>query len=342
MLRVIFLVFVFLYSCAVKTIVPPTEEELQAARKLKKTVAVLDAREVNSKIKGFSKVLTLDVSDMFSNLGTVNLVERNMIDEIIKEKKLKLSGITESKNNIVEFGKLLGADYIIIPEIISAKIEGPEKAKYYVSRKKDGSFSYGKIWDEIYGVVNIAIRVVEVETGIIKYSYTKKQTVKKEINVDVYKSESRFNESLNYRRKLKRIDSTAKFIASLVGKEIKKEDLTEDYRSLIADAIKKSVFSLRKRIKRDFPVEGEVLDVISEKEVLINLGSAYGIKPGQKLVVWWEGKPVKDPNTGVITVPKREKGKIKVVEVSSGLTSIAKGSKKVIAKIKKGDKITTY
>jgi len=75
---------------------------------------------------------------------------------------------------------------------------------------------------------------------------------------------------------------------------------------------------------------------------LINLGSAYGIAPGQQLIVWQEDSAITDPKTGMTIVPKKKKAVLKVIEVNSGLSCLARAGKGLVAKIKVGDKAATY
>ncbi|RLD13261.1 MAG: hypothetical protein DRI22_04510, partial [Caldiserica bacterium] len=65
------LIFLILTGCAPRVIVPPTEEELRAATELKKTVAILEGREENSKVKGFLPEVRSSLEEIFVNLGSV-------------------------------------------------------------------------------------------------------------------------------------------------------------------------------------------------------------------------------------------------------------------------------
>ena len=79
----------------------------------------------------------------------------------------------------------------------------------------------------------------------------------------------------------------------------------------------------------------------SKKEDLVNLGSAYGIRPGHRMTVWREQPLIRDPNTGMEIIPRERKGIVKVTQVNSGLSCVAKGSGGLIAQIRVGDKVFT-
>ncbi len=63
-----------------------------------------------------------------NNTGRVTLVDRNQMDRIIEEQKLQLSGITDSVT--AEIGEILGADYILTAQIVSASSQKVDKVAY--------------------------------------------------------------------------------------------------------------------------------------------------------------------------------------------------------------------
>ncbi|HLD29244.1 MAG TPA: hypothetical protein VJC03_02795 [bacterium] len=330
-----------LAGCATIPVVPPTEEELKIAREMKQSIAVLMPSEQAAQIKGLAPVLQTAVEKLVTDIGTANLIEREKLEKVFAEKKLKFAGITEDRQGLQETGVLLGADYLFFPEILGASLEGPEKNKYREYKNKEGHFTSGEIWDEIYGVGNINVKLIEVNSGVIIASYSNKVVKAKRINAEKYTSEASFQSALKTKRDMKTLDSASKLIRSFAGKEVKKEQIGEEYNTLVGQALEEAAHNLKRQVGQHFPLEGQVLDIISDTEVLINLGSAFGIRPGQRFIIWEKGNPVKDPATGLVTIPKRKKAILKVKEVTSGVSSIVKGSKKEVPKISVGDSITT-
>ncbi|MEA2082555.1 MAG: CsgG/HfaB family protein [Elusimicrobiota bacterium] len=337
---------IYLASCASIPVVAPTPAEIEAARNFKQTAAVLAGSDDSAQIKGLLPILENALESVAVNLGTVNLVEREQMKKIMKEKALKLSGIAEDKAAIKEMGTVLGADYLLIPDIIYASLEGPQKAKTSISRRKEKKtgvqiFSRGKIWDEMYASSKVTLKVIEVKSGIITASVSKNYRAMRKINMETYKTESAYRAALELRRGYRNLDLASKLMQSLVGKKVSKDELDEDYRILASQSVEKAAYQMKKKLAALFPLEGEILKIVSPKEVSINLGSAFGMKPGKKLSAWSRGSSLTDPRTGTTTVSKRFIGRLKITEVSSGLSSIAKGSKKVISRLKTGDIVTT-
>ena len=88
-----------------------------------------------------------------------------------------------------------------------------------------------------------------------------------------------------------------------------------------------------------YPLDGVVLQLISATEVAVNLGSAYGLVPGDALILWQSDASVKDPRTGLVVSPLQAREQLEVTKVTGGLTCIAKGPKKTVSKARVGDKV---
>ena len=225
-------------------------------------------------------------------------------------------------------------------EVLTATLRGPFRNKHRENRK-EGRFVSGKIWDEVYGVAKISVKTVDVETGLIGYSGIKQSKKNLVINSRSFTREADYQDALKQLKKDKKVDWVARLVMNLAKKGTTKDRLERQYRDLLVETMEKSVNAYRKDMSRHYALKAEVLKKVSEKTIMVNLGSASGIKIGDRLEVWHCGEPITDPHTGITTVPKRRIGKIKIVEITSGLTSIAKGSKKVIQKISVGDMVLT-
>ncbi len=117
------------------------------------------------------------------------------------------------------------------------------------------------------------------------------------------------------------------------------QDTADDVELMMA----KAVMDISSKIlnKMDFinPLVGEILKVNPEKEeILFNIGANDNIKKDDTYIVFEEGDPLINPETGeVIAVKDKILAKVKVKNIKA-ITSTAKIQEQ-FAKIKKGDKI---
>ncbi|MEO0224686.1 MAG: CsgG/HfaB family protein [candidate division WOR-3 bacterium] len=86
----------------------------------------------------------------FSSIKNFTIVEREKIEEIIKELNFQYSGLADV-NNAKEFGKLAGADLVATYEVISA------------SEKMDDFLK------EIVRELVISIKIIDIQTGEVLY-----------------------------------------------------------------------------------------------------------------------------------------------------------------------------
>lgn len=128
-------------------------DQIKAGESTKKVLAVLDF-EGNDKLKG---KVDLKMSDMLTTslvkTGRYEIVERNKIEKVLSEQQLGLSG-TVDETSAAEFGKLLGAEYVVFGSITSA------------TRKDIDKFGYILVQIE----VSIDVRAVNTSTGKILLS----------------------------------------------------------------------------------------------------------------------------------------------------------------------------
>jgi len=128
-------------------------EKIKAGEPTKKVLAVLDF-EGNDKLEG---KVDLKMSDMLTTAlvktGRYEIVERNKIEKVLNEQQLGLSGIVDV-TSAAEFGKLLGAEYVVFGSITSA------------TRKDIDKFGYILVQIE----VSIDVRAVNTSTGKILLS----------------------------------------------------------------------------------------------------------------------------------------------------------------------------
>jgi len=128
-------------------------EQIKAGESTKKIMAVLDF-EGNDKITG---KVDIKMSDMLTTsivkTGRFEIVERNKIDNVLREQQFGLSGMVDEAS-AAEVGKILGAEYVVFGSITSA------------TRKDIDKFGYILVQIE----VSIDVRAVNTSTGKILLS----------------------------------------------------------------------------------------------------------------------------------------------------------------------------
>ncbi|MCQ9207772.1 MAG: hypothetical protein NG712_00040 [Omnitrophica bacterium] len=316
--------FVFLSGCATAPIIEPTFEELKAASAHKKNIAILEMNDDGSPIQGIEALAMAELENLL--VGHFVVVEREKVKRVISERDFVDSGNME---RIHELGKLLGADYLVFGNVTASVRESQLKHR----RTKPGKDEFsGWIWEEATSDVDVSVKIVDVSSAVVLYSDKKVGSYRQKSRQERFNDESLFKKTLR-----------AKLISHAVVQIAKSFNrLDKEYSFLASRALEKAVKSFNHDLRTKFPHSGEILQIFSEHEVIVNLGSAYGVKPRDKLIIWEEKGSFKDPKTGIITILKEKKAILKVTKVTSGLTCIAKGSKKTILRLRVGDKIFTY
>lgn len=309
-------------GCATTPVVEPTAAELNAVKQFKKTLAIVDMTADGSNIAGIEGQTVSRLENLF--FRHFNLVERRRIDTILEERNFNGSFDTE---RLSELGKMLGADYVLIGTCRASVL--PEQIKQKSRTRDDGSFS-GEVSTIIAAESELSIKLINVSSTIIEYSNTFHGDVEDEINNQKYKEKDQWEEDIKTRN-LKR---DIKEMLSLF------REMPDEYSKLVGESLDEAVKYAYSDIRKKFPHQGQIIEIISPEEVLINLGSAYGVRPGDPIAVWQEGPPVRDPKTEVVSIPRKIKVRLKIKEVTSGLTAVAKGSSGDISSIIPGDIIT--
>lgn len=321
-LMALFVTAVIFAGCAAAPVVEPTAAELNAAKKFKKTLAIVEMSSPGSKIEDIGEHAGSRLENAL--VRHFNLVERRRIDTILSERNFNTAYDT---NRISELGKMLGADYLLIGTCTASVL--PEQIKQDSRTKDDGSFS-GSVSTIIAAESELSTKLINVSSTIIEYSKTFHGDEDEEINKQNYKDKRAWANDIK-RRKLKR---NLKEVLGLF------REMPEEYSKVVSASLDEAVRYAYRDIRKKFPHQGQIVKLISSKEVMINLGSAYGVRPGDRIAVWQEGTPFRDPKTGVVSIPKTIKARLKVQEVTSGLTAIAKGSSGDISLVDPGDVIT--
>lgn len=317
----LFLVSGLLSGCAGPT-VAPTFEELNVTRKFKKTVAIIDIDDRGSQIKGISPIVISELERVM--FGYCNLVERRKISAILAERQFTAD---QNAGTVTELGRLLGADYVVFGNA-AASTSMPQLRSSESSH--DGNF-YGTIWEEVTASAEVSIKMIDVDSAMIVYSGTRKDQSTQEVARQTFTDRSQYNKTLNTKNLASQIRQV---VTALV-------DMKSDYSFAVSRVLSSATENFSYDLRREFSHSGQILQIISDKEVIVNIGSAYGLKAGDDLVVLSDAKQIIDPKTGLNIAPAEKKGKLRVTSVTSGLSCIAKGSKKVISELKVGDTVWT-
>ena len=69
-------------------------------------------------------------------------------------------------------------------------------------------------------------------------------------------------------------------------------------------------------------IEGKVAKVISDDEIIINIGSKDGVKEGDRFLVYQLGEEIKDPDTDkILDTLEVVKGRVKIIHVQSNIST---------------------
>lgn len=338
-------------GCATSNIVQPTFEEYDAAKLNKKTVAITEISESGSQIDGINDMILTELESVM--LNHFNVVERKRLEPVLEEQRFQ--NRADVKNQ-VEIGKILGADFVVYGTSVVSLLGPTVKTSHSVNDK--GEF-LGRIWEEVEGSAEVAIKVVDVRNGVIHSVLIGSGRHQEDLNsntltnkedfdrVSAIKSLATGTSSLEYENNkssekggfLYKDSEQDKTKTKIIPKQY--DLLKEDYKSVLSQAVSTAVNDAGyKFIKKYGNLDAQVMRKISESEVMINIGSAFGIKPGMQVVVWSQGDQMIDPRTGLSLSSRKQIGILKVREVTSGLSCIAKGSKGLVKQINLGDYVT--
>ena len=138
------------------------------------TIAVFDFRNFGIK-KNDVELLANRLQSELVKIGGHRFVERKKIDDLFKEQKLQMSGMIDEKN-IIEAGKMLGAELIVIGEIgkignnytISARLVNVESSEIIKSANYDAGNSISVLHTQGMSIIANQLIGVEIDKSIEK------------------------------------------------------------------------------------------------------------------------------------------------------------------------------
>lgn len=246
---------------------------------LKKRVAVMDFTDKS----GFGRGIGRGVADMLTTslakTGRYIVIEREQIDEILKEQGLGQSGVI-TPQSAAKIGQLLGVELMVTGSISEF---GEKKSSVGGTFKK----FRGKLTTrEARSVVDI--RLVNVNTGEVVTAESAPASAKSR-GLDQVKFEQ-----IDFR-------NPTTWDKTIQGKAARQ-------------SIEKCVKVIDKAMKK-IPWEGKVIRANADGTLYMKPGSASGVKSGMKFVVYSTGEAIIDPDTGLsLGSEETMLGKIEVLQ----------------------------
>ena len=213
-------------------------------------------------------VATMLVSELAQN-GTYTVMERAQLDRVLSEQNFQQGERTDA-SSAAKLGRLLGVDAIIIGSITQFQ-------------REDKNINLG-MRRETKATVSIDARIVQIGTGEI-------------LGVAQGRGESKrahfTSEEEDRARDLRGQDMWSSNLASTLLGEATRKAVTNLVTTLAAAAPKIP------ENETVIVISGLVADVTGS-ELVINVGTARGVKVGAEYAVLRPGREIKDPATGVV------------------------------------------
>jgi len=261
-------------------------QELDKDITLEKKSLIILPSDLNSNENIADQVLSI-ISSQATSIGKFEIIDRNLINEILKEQKLQLSGMVNDEN-AVEVGKLASADEALILNIIHFNQKGVPKEKENVEDDEDDKDNTLFSW-LVKTVVTEAIDQVrkpdnlELENNI----HTEFRGSVKIINLESGKSEKSFDLNASH---------TGGNRAQSLSKVL--NEITRQTRT---------------RLKRLYMITSEIIEV-NGAYVSILSGKNLGLKKGAMFEVSSKNR-TKTYKERTISLPGKTRGLLRITEV---------------------------
>ncbi len=263
MIRILLCVFLILSASSVLQAVAKNDQQ----KRIKKRVAVFIFDDKTDKSYRWwnRKGVGEGVSDMLITelvkTGNYRVIERQELEQIIKEQKLAASGLV-TPESAAQLGKVLGVELAVLGAVTEFGYKKSETG----GRIK----SFGLGVQSQSATIALDCRMVNTSTAeIVCAENVRKEKSSKGIKIDTRKIDFK---------------SQKDFDGSLVGK-----------------AAREAVQGVIKMIDKNAPQIPWQAKVVTEKNgvVYINAGSISGVQSGDKFVVYQKGEELIDPDTGI-------------------------------------------
>jgi hypothetical protein len=304
---------------------------IPAVAKEKPKVAVVDFKEVNCMVPNVGPYAANKVNDAAVALGSISVIDRANLQQILQEQNIGLSGILDAQGNY-QVGKISGVDYLIVGEVSQGLVTKNLEERSYREKKSDGTYinRNKKIW--IYkGTANVQVRVINVTTGQIIYSATKQGSA--QVEEEYVEPQSKHP-----------VTAIMEALTKSTPAPVIEKDPNVEKPDLVGRSIDQAVPGFGYDFFNIFKPEGYLIAIDPYKKnytVTIDLGKNFGVKKNDIFEVIEKGAPIRHPVTGDILPGKIVAiDKIKITEVSEE-TSTAYVKRKIADKLKTGMSVRT-
>jgi curli biogenesis system outer membrane secretion channel CsgG len=224
-----------------------------------KDIAVLPFKNIsgNSGCAIEDAVTEMLITELAKNKN-FHVVERQQLNNVLKEAKLQMSGLTDP-NNVIKFGKLTGAKYLISGNITLCSSE-ESKSSFIVDFGKQKAN------------VELVIRIIDMETGIATGGAEGKGSSDR--------SSTSFDPG-----------SVGINILNPIGGGTTKAEKA----GILTEAASQAVIQLNEKIKTLFPLEGYIIKKDGET-VIIDIGKNM-VAEGSRFEVFQMGEELIHPVT---------------------------------------------
>jgi hypothetical protein len=299
--------------------------------KEKPRVAVVDFREVNCKVADLGKTSANRINDILVNLGSVTVIDRVNLEQILKEQNIGLSGILDKEGNY-SVGKISGINYLVVGEVVQGSVTKSLEEKTYKEKLADGSQVEKPKKVYVYrGIATLQARVIDVNTGRIIFSGSKSEKAETE---EPYVEE----------KPMDILTAVVHVATKTAPKKEEPKDPNQEKAFLAIRSTERAAQNFAQDFFELFKPEGFVLAVEESKGqfiVTLDIGKDFGVKKNDVFEVIQKGPPVIHPVTGDVYPGKvTNLGKIKVKEVGEN-TSTAYVKKKIGKTIAPGMNVRT-
>ncbi len=299
--------------------------------KEKPKIAVVDFKEVNCKVSNLGKLSANRINDILVSLGSVTVVDRVNLEQILKEQNIGLSGILDQAGNYT-VGKISGIQYLVVGEVEQGIVTKNLEEKSYKEKQKDGTSV--EMTKKVYvyrGTSTLQVRVIDINTGLIVFSGSKSE-----------KSEA--EEPYIEEKPMDVVTALVHVATKTPPKQVEEKDPNLEKPFLATRSVEKAAQNYSKELFDLFKPEGYVLTVEEVKGkfiVTLDIGQDYGVKKGDIFEVIQKSPPVIHPVTGDVYPGKIVNiGKIKIKEIGER-TSSSYVKKKIAKNIKPGMNVRT-
>lgn len=210
--------------------------------------------------------------------GSVSVIERGAIDKLLTEQNLTNSDRTDPQT-AAKLGRILGVDAIILGAITHYDYDDKVTGTSHSALSALGHPSMSTKHD-IKAHVQITARLVSPDTAeVLAVAEGVGDINRKGVKVD--------------------IRDNSKLVA-MMGGNANNSVLTEATDLAIAHLGAELELKFPKLPPRTPVIEGQVADANDSGRLVLNVGAQQGVKPGDRLQVWRQGKEIKDPETGKV------------------------------------------